>query len=490
MKKLFRLLFRLFLFTILIFGVIVLYNALTQSSKQLSVETVEKISVPDQALNRLSTVVQQATVSYPDRIDTTAFESFKQFTATAYPLVDSFLERTVINEYSLVFKWPGKKQALPPVLLMGHIDVVPVEKAGLKDWTKGPYSGLIDDQFIWGRGTLDDKMSIIGVLEAMELLLEKGYQPERTIYLAGGHDEEIGGINGARAIANWFENQAIRFEYILDEGSIILRKALPGLKTPAALIGIAEKGYVTLKLEVNLEKGGHSSMPPTTTAIGILSDALVKLKPEVFGASMEGPVRQMLDHVGPEMDWPYRAIFTNLWLFEGILKSQFAKEATTNAITRTTIAPTIIQGGVKENVLPTQSEVMINFRIMPGETIASVKERVAEVIDDERITISSNSGGFENEPSPTSSTSSFGYGTIQKTVLEIFPETVVLPSLVIAGTDSRHYHALSEHVYRFSPMVLERSDLPRIHGVDERIGKEQYKDLIRFYHQLILNSSR
>ncbi|MEL6862961.1 MAG: M20 family peptidase [Bacteroidota bacterium] len=491
MKKLRRLLFRLIGLSLLVVTALIGFNTFNYTSRQIEVAPVAKISIDDLAIQRLAEATRIPTVSFEDRIDTAAFLAFNTFLDTQFVWVDSLLEHDLVNTYSHVYKWTGRKPGLKPILLMAHIDVVPVEEESQSAWTHPPYSGAIADEYIWGRGTLDDKVNMLGVLEAFESLLRQNYQPERSIYLACGHDEEVGGREGAMAIARWFRQQDIEFEYILDEGGVILEKALPGLEAPLALIGTCEKGFTTLSLSVNLEKGGHSSMPPSETAIGIISKAIAQLEANPFPEQMQGPIRQLFDHAGPETQYPYRMIFANLWLFEGLLAGQLSKATTTNAAIRTTIAPTLINAGFKSNVLPTSASATINLRIIPGETISSVIDYVKATIDDPRVQVQvAESERFMSEPSVVSGTSTFGFRVIQKTSQEIFPHAVVAPSLVIAATDSRHYEGLSDQIFRFFAVQLEREDLSRIHGLDERIGTEAYRNLIRFYHQLILNSCK
>jgi carboxypeptidase PM20D1 len=248
-----------------------------------------------------------------------------------------------------------------------------------------PFSGDVRDGYIWGRGTLDDKVSAFGILEAVEMLLQAGYQPNRSIYIAFGHDEEVGGTNGAKEIAQFFKDQGITFEFVVDEGSIILNNALKGLQPPLAMIGIAEKGYTTVTLTAQGE-GGHSSMPPPHTAIGILSKAICRLEDNPMPASTEGPLSLMLETLAPEMQQPYRTVFSNLWLFEGVLKRQLSAGNASNAIVRTTTAPTMLQAGIKDNVLPTTASATVNFRIRPTETVDDVLRHVRHIIADERIT--------------------------------------------------------------------------------------------------------
>lgn len=351
-------------------------------------------------------------------------------------------------------------------------------------------SGKIQDGYLWGRGALDDKLEVFSMFEAVEILLEEGYDPERTIYFAFGQDEEIGGMKGAIPIAKIFAERDITFEYILDEGSIILEKALDGLEQPLAMIGITEKGYATLTITALLKEGGHSSMPPTETAVGLLSKAIVNLQDNPFPLKIDGATELFFEHVAPESAFLQKMLLTNLWLTEGLITSQLGKDNTAAAMLRTTTAPTMLRGGIKDNILPTRASAKVNFRIIPGETVESVLARVREVIKDDRIIVDAGDDKMSSNPPPVSPTESFGFQVIQKTVVETFPDVVVAPSLVIAATDSRHYTGLSKNIYRFSPIKITRADLKTIHGIDEKISTEGYKNMIRFYRSLFLNSCR
>ena len=490
MKKLLRLLLRLFLFSLVILAGIFTLNTIGFTSKQVKVEPVQKMEISEKVVSRLSKALQCPTVSYNHKIDTAAFLNLDTLLQASFPLVDSFLERETVNKYSFIYKWQGRNTKLSPILLMGHLDVVPVEESRLSDWEAPPFSGKIIDGNIYGRGTLDDKMSVMGLLEAVEILLKENYTPNRTVYLAFGHDEEVSGKNGAGAIAEKFKERKIDFEYVLDEGGMTLNNAMPGLDAPLAMIGIAEKGYVTLSLTAQLQNGGHSSMPPSQTAIGMLSEAIHKLQQNPFPAKIDGAVGALLNHVGPEMNLFNKVIFANSWLTEDLLIGQFSKSGSANALIRTTVAPTMLRGGFKENVLPTKASAKINFRILPGETTQSVLEYVRDVIDNEQVVVQFSEDSVKENPSPVSSTESFGFETIQATIQQLNPEAVVSPSLVIAQTDSRHFSKVAKDVYRYSPLTLNQEDLSRFHGLNERIEVEQYKNMIRFYRQLIMNSCR
>jgi carboxypeptidase PM20D1 len=337
---------------------------------------------------------------------------------------------------------------------------------------------------------MDDKGSAFAILEALEMLLQVEYEPQRTIYIALGHDEEVGGEHGAKRIAESFQQRGIEFEFILDEGGMVVENAMPGLEKPVAMIGVAEKGYATLELTVSLPEGGHSSMPPAHSAINILSNAIVRLRDHPSPAKMEGPLRDMLVTIGPEMGLVQKVIFANLNWTKGLVKWQLSRSPTTNAMLRSTIAPTMISGGFKENVLPARVSAKVNCRMLPGESVRSVMNHVYETIGDNRVVVSLSKSTPASEPPPVSSTSAYGYLILQTTIREVFPDAIVTPSLMIATTDSRHYQAVSQNIYRFLPFQISRDEIKRFHGIDERLHVEQYKQAVRFYRKLILNACK
>ncbi|MCI5080130.1 MAG: M20 family peptidase [Saprospiraceae bacterium] len=485
MKKLTRFLLVAGLLTLVVVIGLLGINYTTYSSKQIPVQAVLEFSVPDSVTNVLSKAIQIPTVG----TDSSAFRQMQHLLTTDFPLVDSFLQKQTINDLSLIYQWPGKRPDLPPILLLAHQDVVPAEPASLDQWSYPPFSGTIAENYIWGRGTLDDKSPLIAILTSVEMLLREGYSPERTIYLAFGHDEEVGG-SGARAIANYFQQQSIQFEYILDEGHLILNDGLDGLDAPMAVIGVTEKGYVTLNLTARLKDGGHSMMPPKETAVGILSKAINKLQENPFPARMNPPLQGLLRYTGPEMNFFNQIIFSNLWLTEGLILRQLSQSPATNAVIRTTTAPTMIRAGIRDNVLPTQATAKVNFRILPGDDIESVQAYVRKVINDERIIVQVSDLAQAQNPAPVSGTDSFGFEVLQTTIQQVFPDVVVAPGLVISYTDSRHFVALSKHIYRFAPLQIYKEELKGFHGIDERLRVTNYLQMIHFYHRLIQNSCK
>jgi carboxypeptidase PM20D1 len=490
MRKLIRLLLKLTLIFAFISGCILAFNAFTFSSRQIKIDPIEKTEISDDVVKRFSQALTYPTISNQSKVDTQAFRNLDTFIQKTYPLLDSLLEKESVNQFSRLYKWQGKNPKLEPILLMAHMDVVPVEEGSLENWEEAPFSGKISDGFIWGRGTMDDKFSVFSIIEAVHSLLKTDYIPERSIYLAFGHDEEVGGKNGAQAIAELLEKRGLRFEFVLDEGGMVMDNAMSGMNAPLAMIGLSEKGYVTLSLTANLKEGGHSSIPPKTTAVGLLSESIYKLNQNPFPAKIDGAVGEMFEFIGPEMSFFHKILFANLWATEGLLVSNLSNENTSNALIRTTIAPTMLRGGFKDNVLPTKASAKINFRILPGETVESVQEYVREVIDNEQVIVALSEAGNKTEPSPVSSTEAFGFQILHKTIREIFHEAVVSPSLVVGGTDSRHFANVSDNIYRFMPLHCDKSDTKRFHGLNERVRVENYKDAVRFYERLILNACR
>ena len=469
---------------LLILSLVVVARALRIDSRQITAAPAGEIRLDNAALlERLSRAIQFRTVSARDLAPAAAveFERFHDFLGEAFPQVGKKLQKEIIGGHSLLYSWQGQNSALRPILLMAHMDVVP---AANENWRHPPFAGAIAGGYLWGRGAMDDKSSLMAILEAVEHLSRDGFAPMRTIYLAFGHDEEVGGHRGAAKIAAQLRARAVEIEFVLDEGLNIVDGIVPGIAAPVALIGIAEKGYLSLRLTVETP-GGHSSIPPAATAIGILSRALHRLEAAPFRSQLKGPTRQMLEFLGPEMAWPNRLALANLWLFAPAVKKHMAQSPLTQAAIRTTLAPTLFHAGIAENVLPTGAAAVVNLRLLPGDTVAGVTERVRAVIDEPRIKIIALP--LQMEPSPVSDVRSPSFELIQRTVRQTMPEALVAPSLLVAATDSRHYADLTKNIFRFLPITVGPEDIPRYHGIDERISLRDYPRLVRFYAQLIRN---
>ncbi len=484
MKKLLGLV----LVAVLIVLGVVIYRGATFQSVQVTPPTMGPISVEvSPAAAHLAGALRIQTISYDEDTlpDHDAFNAFHQYLETTYPNVYAALQHETVNEYSLLYTWRGSDTSLNPLLVIGHFDVVPVPPDTLSEWKQPPFAGDIVNDIIWGRGALDDKVDVIGALEAVNWLLTEGFQPKRTLILAFGHDEEIGGENGAAKIAALLKERGVEPECVVDEGGSIISGTMPGMESPVALVGIGEKGYLTLTLKVE-QPGGHSSMPPKHSAIGILARAIERLEDNPFPATIAAPTRAMFAALGPEMPFPQRTVFANLWLFDPLVKRLLAGSPETNAVLRTTTAVTMMNGGVKDNVLPTEATATVNFRIMPGETTDSVTARVRKVINDDRVQIE-KTDAMSHNPSIVSDTGAPPYKLLERTVRQVFPDAVVGPYLVLGGTDARHYENVTANIYRFSPIRLGKGDTAMLHGKNERIPVKNFGEVCRFYVQLIRN---
>ncbi|MCX8124535.1 MAG: M20 family peptidase [Spirochaetes bacterium] len=469
---------------ILVFLIILVVKALTISSKQVDVKEAIPYKIDSMiAAQHLSEAIQIQTISNQDKskTDFKTFEQFHKFLAKTYPGVHKKLKKEVVAGYSLLYTWKGSDPSLKPMLLMAHQDVVPVEELTKDQWKYPGFSGTVADGYVWGRGALDIKNQLIAIMEAVEFLVARGFAPKRTIYLAFGHDEEVGG-EGAKAIAKLLNNRNVTLEYVIDEGGAIMEGMLPGIESPIALVGIAEKGYLTVKLTVKGE-GGHSSMPPHHTALGVLAKALVNVENNPFPKNFDSPARQMFEYVAPHMKFPLRILFANMWCFKPLLKWQFEKSESTNAMIRTTAAVTMAGASEKENVLPTQAWAMINCRILPGETMDTTIGYLKKVIDNDAVVIEAMP--WSNNPSPVSDIHQGSFTSIATIARQINPDVIVAPYLVLGATDSRHFNALTNQIYRFSPVKMNAEDLKRIHGINERISISDLGKSVKFVISLI-----
>jgi len=443
----------------------------------------------DDAAARLAEAIRIPTVSSdPDPVRRkVAFQMLHAFLAQRYPAISAALRREVVNGSSLLYTWPGNDPTAKPILLMAHMDVVPVEAGTEGDWRHDAFAGVIDDAgIIWGRGALDDKLSVLGIMEAASHLVDTGFQPRRTVYFAFGHDEETGGEAGAGAISALLAARSVDLDFVLDEGSIIAAGLIPGVERPVALIGTAEKGYLSLRLTAT-GAGGHSSMPPAENAIGQLARAIRRLERQPMAAEIRPPVSEMFDAIAPELPFVQRAAIAMQWLFEPVLISELEGAPATNASIRTTAVPTIVEGGVKDNVLPQKASAVFNFRILPGDSIDDVLVHVGAAIDDPAITIEALPGAIE--PSVISDSGSESFRTLRQTVQTVFPGVVVAPALVVAATDSRHFAPIADNVYRFLPVALDADQLGGMHGTNEWLDRAAYGDVIRFYIRLLQNAA-
>ena len=360
-----KILYTLLIVIVVILGIL-LFNTLSLSSKQVASESIEKIKVPDTVYENLSKAIQYPTISFSEDAipDSTAFNGFHRFLKEGYPLIHEKLTLEKVNEYSLLYTWKGSDPNKKPLILMSHQDVVPVDQPTLSDWEAGPFEGKITATDIIGRGTLDDKSSLMALMESVERLLSESFTPSQTIYLAFGHDEEVGGSNGAAKIAALLKERGIDAAMAIDEGGFLADGLVPGIDETVAVVNLAEKGFASFRLIVET-KGGHSSAPPKDNTIGMLAKAIVDLENNQFPYKLVEPINYQLEYMGPELPFMKKVAFANPWLFKKpILEALNA---------HTTTAPTIIDGGVKNNVIPTVAEATINFRILPGKQLSPLR---------------------------------------------------------------------------------------------------------------------
>jgi carboxypeptidase PM20D1 len=462
-------------------------GTLTSRSRQLAVAPLPALAVDkDAAAASLAAAIRAKTVS--GLIDPTGtareFDALHAHLRQRYPLIHAKLEREVVAEHTLLYTWKGSDPAAKPIALAPHQDVVPVAPGTDKLWKHPPFDGVLTGGEVWGRGAWDDKANLVSQLEAVEMLLKAGFQPRRTVYLILSHDEEVGGTLGAAKVAALFKERKIRLDFYLTEGLVVTQGILPAVRAPIALIGLAEKGFVSLRLSTQAPPG-HSSMPPAPgqSAIGMLSAALAKIDASPLPGGIQGAAKEMFAAVAPEMSGFNRVALSNLWLFGPLVERMLSKQPSTNAMMRTTTALTIANAGNKENVLPGRADAVANFRILPGDSVQSVVAHVKRVIGDERVAIEPIGEG--SEASPVSSPAAEGYRHIERAIREVFPGAVVAPGLMLGGTDAKHFVGLADQLYRFSPVRAGPAELSRPHGTDERLAVDNLAEMVRFYHRLL-----
>jgi len=474
-----------------VLAAVVLVRTARFASLQPEVAVLPQVFVDSQQVaERLAGGVRFATVSSQDpaELDAQAFRGFQRYLEQSYPRVHRALARETVNDWSLLYTWRGRDASLQPVLLAAHIDVVPVDAGSAGDWTQPPWDGVVADGFVWGRGAMDDKASLFCMLEAIEGLLAEHFVPQRTVHLAFGHDEEVGGERGAAEIARRLAERGVRLAFVLDEGGVVAEPGLvPGLARRIAAIGVAEKGSVSIALDAQAE-GGHSSTPPRHTAVGLVAAAVVALERSPMPARIDGTTALFFDYLGPELSFPLRAVVANRWLFGPLLELALSRSPATDAMLRTTTAATLASGGVKENVLPIRARSVVNFRIHPSDSVDAVVDHVRQVVDDERISLQVGLRSPPREPSPVSPVDSEAFGEIARSAREIFPDSIAVPFLVLGGTDARHYVDTTPRLYRFVPFAYGSDGLVRAHGTDERISVENLISGVRFYRRLLERS--
>ena len=441
----------------------------------------------EELAQRLSGAIRFKTVSYDyedteNKADYREMQKLHAYLQTQFPLVHSTLQRRVINTHSLVYHWEGSdNENQRPYLLYAHMDVVPAIQ---EEWSEDPFSGSIKDGYIFGRGTIDLKHMVLGYMEALEDLIHSGFRPKRSIYIALGHDEEVGGRHGAAAIAGWFLDQGMSeepFEFMWDEGLFVIDNIVPGHDGPVALICASEKGSMTLKLSVTTEPG-HSSVPPKEGSIGILASAMSKLEKHPMPGSMSGVAEDFFGHIATGFGGPMRFIMSNLWLFGGLVCRILEGKHQTATMVRTTTALTTFHSGYKNNVCPAEAAGIVNHRVHPNNTLDEVLKYDKKIVDDPRVKFEVISS---LPPSPVSSSMHPAYKTLQHCVHSQYPTASVGPSVFVANSDSRHFWDVADQIYRFNPIRLTNTETKLFHGIDEKISVDNYVRTVVFIRHFI-----
>lgn len=433
----------------------------------------------DKAIDHLSKLIQYKTVSSydEDKYDLEVFEGFKEELTKLYPKFHDQVECTYIEPRGILYCWKGKSAA-EPILFMAHYDVVPVDE---EYWNVEPFAGIVKEGILYGRGTLDTKGTLCGLLEASEYLMMQGFIPDNDIYFAFGGDEETLSIS-APNIVDYLEKQGIFPKMVLDEGGVIVENQFPGVSKKMALIGTAEKGGITLEISVK-SNGGHSSAPPSKQSIGIMADIIKKIEKAKLPALFTEPVIEMFEHVGRNSTFLYRVIFGNIWLFKPFLIKLFSYQGgQMNAIIRSTFAMTMLEGSKAYNVMPPIVKMTVNIRPLPGDSTDDILNYIEKEIGNEHVELkviekreASKISGIENE----------FYNKLEESIIESFGDIIVSPFLMTGATDSRHYTRICDNVYRFTGMHLTSEEIGLIHSNNECIRIDTVKENINFFINLI-----
>ena len=446
---------------------------------QPAVTKEEIVFDKDAAVDSLAQLVRCKTVSYNDHSleDEGEFQKLISLLPTLYPNVFAACTFRQLPDRALLFRWPGK-QAGDPAVMMAHYDVVPVNE---EKWDKPPFAGIIADGILWGRGTLDTKVTFNGILSAANSLIGQGFRPEKDIYFAFSGGEEING-QGAPNIVAYFTEHGIHPAIVVDEGGAVVENVFPGVKQPCGLIGIAEKGMLNAQYRT-LSAGGHASAPKPHTPVGVLAAACKRVEDHPFKAHIDGPAAQMFDTLGRYSTPLYRVIFANMWCFGWIIDLLGKKSGgEMNALVRTTVAFTQMEGSSARNVIPPEAKMVSNIRLNPADSVASALAYLEKTVNDPAVEITS----LESfEPSPVSETGCDAWEKVAAAVANTWPGCIVSPYLMVQCSDSRHYRDLSNHVYRFSAMDLTAEERSTIHGNNERIRLETAAKAVEFYIRLM-----
>ena len=464
---------------LLLIVIVLIRTATFRPKAQPAVDNETVLLDNEKIISALGELIKCKTVSFHDGSleDDNEFEKLINLLPSLYPAVFDKCTFKKLPDRGLLFHWQGERHDAPSVM-MAHYDVVPVEE---ENWEKAPFEAIIENGVMWGRGTLDTKVTFNGVLSAANELIEKGFVPKNDIYFAFSGNEEVNG-NGAVNIVNYFLENGIKPALVVDEGGAVVEGVFPGVSKPCGLIGIAEKGMMNLTFSTE-SQGGHASAPAPHTPVGILSKACCDVENSPFPFRITKPAAEMFDTLGRHSNFLYRMIFANLWLFKGVLNMICKKSGgEINALLRTTVAFTQADGSLAPNVIPPSASMTANIRLNPLDSIEGAVSRIKDTISNEKITLTVNNG---MEPSPISETYCEAWDKVASAVASTWKGCLVAPYLMVQCSDSRHYRNLSNHVYRFSAMALTTEERRTIHGNNERIKLENIVKAAEYYVRLM-----
>lgn len=462
----------------LLLGVILVRTVLFQPKQVIKVSTENAKINEKEVVEHFSELIQLKTVSSidTDEMDMAVFKTFQNKLDELYPVVTSTCHKELIGPTGILYRWKGKDSRQVTVL-MSHYDVVPADAT---DWDKDPFSGLVEDGVIWGRGTIDTKVTLLGILESAEQLMTEGFIPEQDVYFSFTGDEETSGPSTPEIVAT-LKKRDIKPYLVIDEGGVVLKDVFPGVHKQTALVGIGEKGYLDIEI-TGTSSGGHSSAPPSKTLTGDMARLITNIEKKSMKSHLTPPVLEMFDRLGRHSTFLYRMIFGNIWLFSPLLKFMFHQQGgQMNALIRTTTAVTKMEGSNAFNVLPPKGIIGVNCRILNTDTVEStlshLKSLTQTEFDYKKIEL--------REASPITPTDTKQWQLMEEVIGDMWPEAVLSPYLMIAATDSRHYNLISEHVMRFAPTAITKEELNMIHSNNERIRMETVIECVQFYTKLI-----
>ncbi len=460
--------------------VVILARAILFQPYQVAVDqTPKEVLNQEKTIGNFRVLLRHQTVSHPDKdkMDMSVFKAFQQSLVSLYPEVHKTCTCEYLGDTGILYHWKGKTQD-EPIVLMSHYDVVPAEETA---WDVPPFEATVLDGVVWGRGTLDTKCTLLGVMESAEHLIKEGFVPKHDIYFSFSGDEEVSG-ESAPAIVSHLKAKGVKPQMVLDEGGVVIEDGIfPGVNKQTAVIGVGEKGYIDLEVQFE-SQGGHASAPPRHGITGAMGRLMSDLENKTMKPVFMEPVLEMFNRLGRHSSFGYKIIFANMWLFKPLLTTLFKKQGgQMNALIRTTTAVTVLEGSKAYNVLPPKGKVGINARVLNTDTMDSTVKHISGFVKvPHKIQVLNG-----REASPISPVQSHAFETLEKTILDIWPEAVVSPYLMIAGTDSRHFHAICENVLRFAPMEITKEELNLIHSNNERIRVSSVLKCVECYVKLI-----